>query len=84
MPRGFSKEGKVLQLKKSLYGIKESPINFFNFIKGKLEHAGFESQSDVEIVFILDKVICLVYVDNTLFFSPKEECIDEAIETLVS
>ena len=41
MPRGFSKPGYVLKLKKSLYGLKQSPINFFNFIKGKLEHAGF-------------------------------------------
>ena len=85
MPRGFSEAGKVLKLKKSLYGLRQSPINFFNFIKGKLEHAGFESQSDVDpCLFISDKAICLVYVDDTLFFSPKEEYIDEAIASLVS
>ena len=30
-------------------------------------------------LFILDKCICLVYVDDTLFFSPKSEYIDKAI-----
>ncbi|CAJ1969020.1 unnamed protein product [Cylindrotheca closterium] len=85
MPRGFAKEGKVLKLNKSLYGLKQSPVNFFNFIKGKLENAGFESQEEVDpCLFISDKVICLVYVDNTLFFSPKEEYINEAIESLNS
>ncbi|CAJ1948679.1 unnamed protein product [Cylindrotheca closterium] len=51
----------------------------------KLENAGFESQEEVDpCLFISDKVICLVYVDDTLFFSPKEEYINEAIESLKS
>jgi hypothetical protein len=29
MPRGFAEHGKVLKLKKSLYGLKQSPRNFF-------------------------------------------------------
>lgn len=33
-------------------------------------------------MFISDKCICLVYVDDTLFYAPKEEYIDEAIEKL--
>jgi hypothetical protein len=33
-------------------------------------------------LFVSDKVICLVYVDDTLFFSPKEEYIDEIIQRL--
>mmetsp|Transcript_907 Transcript_907/g.1791 ORF Transcript_907/g.1791 Transcript_907/m.1791 type:complete len:157 (+) Transcript_907:643-1113(+) len=73
MPRGFAKEGNVLQLKKSLYGLRQSPKNFFNFISSKLENAGFESMVKVDpCLFISDKVICLVYVDDTLFFSPSE------------
>jgi hypothetical protein len=33
-------------------------------------------------LFIFDKVICLVYVDDTLFYSPKPEYIDEVIQKL--
>ena len=85
MPRGFKQSGKVLKLKKSLYGLKQSPVNFFNFIKGKLEKTGFTSCEAVDpCLFISDKVICIVYVDDTLFFSPQEKYIDEAIEQLKS
>jgi len=83
MPRGFSQPGKVLKLKQSLYGLRQSPRNFFQFLKSKLEGAGFESNDDVDpCLFISDKVVCLVYVDDTLFYSPKQEYIDEAITKL--
>jgi len=83
MPRGFSEPGKVLKLKRSLYGLKQSPRNFFQHLKGKLEGIGFESAVDVDpCLFISDKVICLVYVDNTLFYSPKQEYIDEVVKKL--
>jgi hypothetical protein len=83
MPRGFSEQGKILKLKKSLYGLKQSPRNFFRFLKGKLEKIGFESAMDIDpCLFISDKVICLVYVDDTLFYSPRPEYIDEVIQKL--
>jgi len=83
MPRGFSEPGKVLKLKRSLYGLKQSPRNFFQHLKGKLEGIGFTSATDVDpCLFISDKVICLLYVDDTLFYSPKAEYIDEVIQKL--
>jgi Reverse transcriptase (RNA-dependent DNA polymerase) len=48
-----------------------------------LEAVGFRSQEDIDpCLFISDKVICLVYVDDTLFYSPKIEYIHEVIEKL--
>ena len=83
MPRGFSQPGKVLKLKKSLYGLKQSPRNFFLHLKDKLEAAGLQQQSDVDpCLFISDKVICLVYVDDTLFFAPDTKYIDEVTAKL--
>jgi hypothetical protein len=83
MPRGFTETGKVLKLKRSLYGLKQSPRNFFQHLKGKLEGIGFTSMTDIDpCLFISDKVICLVYVDDTLFYSPKSEYIDEVIANL--
>jgi hypothetical protein len=37
MPRRFVEDGKVLKIKKSLYGLKQSPRNFFLQLKVKLE-----------------------------------------------
>jgi hypothetical protein len=83
MPRGFSQTGKVLKLKRSLYGLKQSPRNFFQHLKSKLERVGFESNEAIDpCLFLSDKVICLIYVDDTLLFSPKEEYIDEVIDKL--
>lgn len=63
--------------------MKQSPRNFFQFLKGNLEKIGFESQTDLDpCLFVSDKVIVLVYVDDTLFFSPKDEYIEETIQAL--
>jgi hypothetical protein len=49
MPHGFAeeKEGKVLKLNKSLYDLKQSPRNFFLFLKGNLEAVGLQ-QSEAD------------------------------------
>ena len=83
MPRGFTQQGKVFKLKKSLHGLKQSPRNFFQFLKGKLEQTGFKPNGDADpCLFISDKVICLVCVGGTLLCSPKKECIDETTAAL--
>ena len=83
MPRGFAEQGKVLKLRRSLYGLKQSPCNFFQHLKGKLEAVGLHSQDHVDpCLFMSDKVIVLVYVDDTLFYSPQKEWIDEAIQQI--
>jgi histone deacetylase 1/2 len=83
MPRGFRQAGKVLKLKRSLYGLKQSPRNFFLYLKEVLERNGMQSQEAIDpCLFISDRVILLVYVDDTLLFSPKQEYIDELLEKL--
>lgn len=83
MPRGYRQPGKVLRLNRCLYGLKQSPKNFFEYLKGNLEAIGLKPQTDVDpCLFISDKCICLVYVDDTLFFSPDPKYIEEAIEKL--
>jgi hypothetical protein len=41
MPRMFSAQGKVWKLRKSIYGLKQSPQNYFLHLKQKLERLGF-------------------------------------------
>ena len=69
MPRGFRKPGKVLKLKKSLYGLRQSPRNWYLHLKSKLcsPDLGFECCTDVDpCLFISDSVIVLCYVDDCL------------------
>ena len=85
MPRGFGQDGKVLKLIRSLYGLKQAPRNFFLHFKGQLERVGFVSQDAVDpCLFISERVIAVVYVDDILFYSPKREYIDEILDKLKS
>ena len=84
MPRGFSQPGKVLKLKKRLCGLKQAPRNFFQHLKGKLEAVGFEQATEIDpCLFISNKVICLVYVDDTLLFARNMDDINAVLKRLV-
>jgi hypothetical protein len=48
-------------------------------LRGNLHDVGSTSSTSDPCLFISDKVIALVYVDDTLFFSPKQEYIDEIL-----
>jgi hypothetical protein len=82
MPRGFAQPGKVLKLRKSLYGLTQSSRNFFQHLQSKLHAIGFESCSADPCLFVSDKCICLVYVDDTLLFARNKKDIDDTIAAL--
>ena len=47
MPRGYKQASKVLKLKRSLYGLRQSPRNWFAHLKKGLLKQGFiQSHSD--------------------------------------
>jgi hypothetical protein len=83
IPRGFVEPGKVLRLRKSLYGFKQAPRNFFLHLESSLENISFVQSEFDACLFISDKVICIVYVDDTLFFSPDQEHITKQISKLI-
>jgi hypothetical protein len=82
LPKGFKQPGKVLRLKKSIYGLRQSPRNWFLHLKDKFAKVGFKQSEYDACLFVSDKVIYIVYVDDTLFFSPRQEYIDEMIVKL--
>ena len=69
MPRGFvqrDKRGgaKVLRLKRTLYGLKQSPRAFWQYMVEKLEAAGLRQSPLDPCLFIGDTVIAIMYVDK--------------------
>ena len=83
MPRGFRTPGHVLKLKKNLYGLKQAPRNWFNHLKSNLEAVGFVQAIEVDAcLFISDKVICLVYVDDCILVAKNVEDVDATITAL--
>jgi hypothetical protein len=82
MPRGFRQAGHVLQLRRALYGLKQSPRTWFDHLKLKLETVGFKQSNSDACLFYKDGVVCLVYVDDCLFFAPDNDCIDAVLHDL--
>jgi hypothetical protein len=80
MPRGFGKEGKVLYLNKALCGLKSSPKAFFSHLKSNLEAVSFGQAIDIDpCLFISDKVMCLVHVDDALLHVKNHDDTDEVM-----
>jgi hypothetical protein len=74
MPLGFnklSKNGKkqVLRLKKTLYGLRQSPRAFWKYMTEKLKQVGLNQSRFDPCLFIGPDVICVVYVDDLIFWS---------------
>ena len=87
IPKGFradSDDGEeyVLKLKKSLYGMVQSPRNFFNKLSSALHARGFRSSKIDPCLFIHEDMICLVYVDDCIFFARDVSKIEAMIEDL--
>ncbi len=72
MPMGFAQYGKngnkmCLKLKKTLYGLRQSPRAFWKYITVKLQECGLEQLKFDPCLFIGPDVICVVYVDDLIF-----------------
>ena len=73
------KDGHVLKLNRSVYGLRQSPKNFFELLRDNLFTVGFRQSKFDPCLFISDKVICVTYVDDCLFFARDENDIDNVI-----
>jgi hypothetical protein len=82
MPQSYQVSGKVLKLKKSLYGLAIAPKLFFETLKEALEYRGFVPSKTDPCMFVHKKMICLVYVDDCLFFGKNIQNINDMIQSL--
>jgi hypothetical protein len=82
MPQGFRQPNKVLRLKRSLYGLKQSPLNFFKRLKQALQNTGLQQSKNDHCLFIGNDVICVCYVDDCLFYSKSKKALDEVLRSL--
>ncbi|EJK76701.1 hypothetical protein THAOC_01525 [Thalassiosira oceanica] len=69
MPLGFRKPGKVLKLKKTLDGLRQSPRMFWKYLTNAMSACDMEVSKIDPCLFVGDKVIAICYVDDILFWS---------------
>jgi hypothetical protein len=72
----------VLRLQKSLYGLVQSPRAFYTKLSKALIARKFKQSKLDPCLFIHDKIICLVYVDDCIFFAHIDQLIQEMIDDL--
>ena len=77
MPLGFRKLGKCLKLRKTLYGLRQSPRAFWKYMVEKMEICGMKQSQLDPCLFIGTKVTCIQYVDDLLFWARDENDIHE-------
>jgi hypothetical protein len=82
---GFLKPGEtgtmIAKLEKALYGLRESPLLWYNELSGALKEAGINRTDEEPCVFTDGKILVLVYVDDILILSPPQE--NESVDKLV-
>ena len=81
-PDSHFKEDHVLKLNRSVYGLCQSPKNFFQHLKSNLEKCAFQQSTVDPCIFYSKNCICLTYVDDCLFFAPDESIINETIQAI--
>ena len=77
MPRGFEVKGKngrpkVFKLFKTLYGLRQSPRAFWKYMTAKMKLCGMQQPKMDPCLFIGNKVVAIIYVDDILFCSVDE------------
>ena len=82
MPKGFEEPGKVLLLKKSLYGLRQSPRLFYNYLTDTFKELGFEVSENDACMFNKAGIMVVAYVDDILFFSKDSDLINKTISEL--
>ncbi|CAI7756206.1 unnamed protein product [Closterium sp. NIES-53] len=83
-PEGFDDgSGRVLRLKKALYGLKHAPRQWYLKLRGVLEEIGFTPSTADHSLFMLgegeQRSFMVVYVDDILIFSPSSDLVKEVM-----
>jgi hypothetical protein len=83
-PRGFhhGKGDEVLRLKRTLYGLKQSPWYFFQYVTERLIKQGLTASKLDPCLFISKSLIVIVYVDDILIHGKSDDEINKLIEQL--
>jgi hypothetical protein len=71
-PDGFKVPGKVMRLRKALYGLRQSPRLWQKELTGTLLDLGFSQIPDEECLFVNNGVFLLFFVDDILIIYDKK------------
>ena len=82
LPHGFEIPNMVLHLQRSVYGLRQSPLNFYRHLRQGLESRGFKNSSHDDYLFTNGNVMVLFWVNDCIFYANDTPLIDEVISSL--
>lgn len=84
MPPGYRKAGIILELKKALYGLRESPLLWQRELTSTLNNIGFTAVPHEPCCFTFQGIYLFFYVDDIVLAYHKEQqkVVDELIRQL--
>ena len=87
LPAGFmtqtgNRGEYIIELKKSLYGLKQAGLNWYEKLKQGLVARGYEPSKVDPCVFISQRVIVLTYVDDCIVMGKSEQDIKGLFKSL--
>merc|ERR1719223_1526605 len=84
LPDGYTSKSTgvktCLKLKKNLYGLRQAAYNWNELLTAGLKKTGFIQSDHDPCLFMKDGIICVIYVDDTLFFAKDDSTIDSTIQ----
>ncbi len=83
MPCGFKRKDKVLKLKKTPYGLRQSPRAFWQFLTNKMNKCGMIQTSFDPCLFVSNSVMCICYVDDLISWAKDKSAIDCVTNDLI-
>ncbi|KAL7547469.1 hypothetical protein ACHAWF_011772 [Thalassiosira exigua] len=82
-PPGFVEDPNcVLRLNRCLYGLRQSPKHFFEYLAVRLERQGLKQSEFDPCLFLNKEYIVVTYVDDVLVYGRSEKAIDGLIKRL--
>ena len=77
-----NKDEYLISLKSSLYGLKQSSANWYDFLKKGFEMRGFTGYKADPCVFMKKGMIIFTYVDDCILISDKKQILYQFIHSL--
>jgi hypothetical protein len=74
--------GHILKLKKSLYGLKQASLNWFEKLKQGLMDRSFKPSSIDPCLYLKHNMVLLTYVDDCIIISPSKVSIDRLVASM--
>ena len=82
LPSGFEAPNKVLLLKQSVYGLRQSLLNFYKHLRQGLESRRFIKSDYDDCLFINGDIMVLFLVYDCTFYSKTDYSIVKLIDDL--